>query len=70
MGGSNTQDSITFGSVINACGKAGEWQLAVALLEESLVEGEPQIKNGLSEVPLWGKDGGVDFFFSKIYRLA
>jgi len=52
MGGSNTQDSITFGSVINACGKAGEWQLAVALLEESLVEGEPQIKNGLSEVPL------------------
>ena len=44
-------DSITFGSVINACGKAGEWQLAVALLEESLLEGE-QMKNGLSKVPL------------------
>eukprot|EP00438_Fugacium_kawagutii_P032019 Skav224614 [mRNA] locus=scaffold3477:260278:263000:- [translate_table: standard] len=31
-------DGITFGSVINACGKAGQWQLAVAILEESLAE--------------------------------
>lgn len=26
-------DSITFGALINACGKAGCWQMAVAILE-------------------------------------
>lgn len=26
-------DSITFGALINACGKAGGWQMAVAILE-------------------------------------
>ena len=30
------RDSITFGSLINACGKAVCWQLAVNILEESL----------------------------------
>ena len=26
-------DSITYGALINACGKAGGWQMAVAILE-------------------------------------